>query len=254
MAVSHKSRELYDRALRKARVAAFPPAEFVGQESFMQASEIEWLAARAGIASESTVLDLCCGVGGPGVLIAKRFGCRYHGVDASAAAVRIARNRASGLSCQFDVAAVPPLPTGPYDVVLLLETFLAFPDKVELIRQVATALRPGGRFAFTVEEGPPLTPSERLAMPESDTVWLVPLSELQLMLAATGLTVTWQHDCSRSHQLTAQRLYDELSVNATDIGRQIGAEVVDSLLRSHRLWSQWLRTGRVRKFAVIAER
>jgi hypothetical protein len=29
---------------------------------------------------------------------------------------------------------------------------------------------------------------------------------------------------------------------------------VDELLAAHRLWSDWLATGRVRKIAVVAER
>ena len=53
--------------------------------------------------------------------------------------------------------------------MLLLETMLAFEDKDALVRAIAAALRPGGRFAFTLEEGPPLTAAERAAMPDADT-------------------------------------------------------------------------------------
>ena len=68
----------FDRALRRAREVAYPPGEYAGQESFMTASEIRALAARAGIGPGVSVLDLCCGVGGPaGVL----NGCDYLGVD-----------------------------------------------------------------------------------------------------------------------------------------------------------------------------
>src|SRR5206468_417445 len=83
--------------------------------------------------------------------------CDYVGVDASASAVAIARERAAEAPCRFAIAAVPPLPPGGFDVVLLLETMLAFEDKDALVREVAAALRPGGRFAFTLEEGPPPT-------------------------------------------------------------------------------------------------
>lgn len=219
----------------------------------MRASDILRLAARAGIGPGTSVLDLCCGVGGPGLLIARHYGCSYHGVDASASAVRIARARAYDVECRFDVAEIPPLPPGEYDVVLLLETMLAFPDKRDLFRHVAAALPVGGRFAFTVEEGSPLTERERASMPESGTVWLTPLAELQSLLKAAGFSVTLQVECTHLHQAIAQSLYDELRADATEIGRQLGAGTLDSLLASHRLWSGWLRTGRVRKFAVVAE-
>ena len=168
----------FDRALHRARVSAYAPGEFVGQESFMTAGEIRALAAQAGIGPGVAVLDVCCGIAGPGRLVTRELGCDYLGVDASASAVAIARERADGLPCRFAVAQVPPLPAGSFDVVLLLETMLAFEDKDALVRAIAAALRPGGRFAFTLEEGPPLTPAERAAMPDADTVWLTPLDEL----------------------------------------------------------------------------
>ena len=33
-----------------------------------------------------------------------------------------------------------------------------------------------------------------------------------------------------------------------------GIRDIDDLLTSHRLWSRWLRQGRVRKFALVAEK
>src|SRR5690349_18040896 len=161
----------YDRALHRARVAAFPPGEFVGQESFMTAGEIRALGVQAGIGPGVAVLDVCCGIAGPGRFITRELGCEYVGVDASAGAVAIARDR----PCRFAVARIPPLPAGPHDVVLLLETLLAFEDKDALVREIFPALLGGGRFAFTLEEGAPLTPAERAAMPDADTVSLTPL-------------------------------------------------------------------------------
>ena len=61
------------------------------------------------------------------------------------------------LPCWFEQARLPPLPEGRFEVVFLLETMLAFPDKQVLVSEVAGVLEPGGRFAFTVEEGRPLT-------------------------------------------------------------------------------------------------
>ena len=147
----------FDSALQRARVAAYAPGEFVGQESFMRAGEILSLARRAGIGPGVSVLDLCCGVAGPGRHITAELGCTYLGVDASPSAIALARDRAAGLPCSFEVAHVPPVPVGPFGVVLLLETLLAFADKEPLLRGVSAALRVGGRFALTVEEGEPLT-------------------------------------------------------------------------------------------------
>lgn len=226
-------------------MSAFPPGEFVEQESFVTAREIRLLAAQAGIGAASSVLDLCCGVGGPGRFITRELGCTYLGVDLSASAIATARERAGGLPCRFEVARIPPVPPGPFDVVLVLETMLAFADKETLLREISGALRVGGRFAFTLEEGVPLTEAERASMPDADTVWLTPLEEMLDLLERAGLAVRWQDDWSRSHRAVVDSLlhaYETHAVNAAE------------LLAAHRRWSEWLASGRVRKFAFVAEK
>ena len=244
----------FDEALQRARLAAYAPGEFVDQESFMRAREILSLAVRAGIAPGVSVLDLCCGVAGPGRFIASELGCTYLGVDSSPSAIDLARQRAVGLPCRFEVSHVPPVPPGPFDVVLLLETMLAFEDKETLLREISSVLRPGGRFAFTVEEGRALTAGEREAMPDSDTVWLVPLPELLAGLEGVGLQVRWMEQCSRSHGLMVDALIDAFVAERSAITAQLGRRAVDELLSAHRLWSAWMREGRVRKFALVAEK
>ena len=242
------------RALQGARVSAYAPGEFVEQESFMRAGEIRALAGRAGIAPGVSVLDLCCGVAGPGRFITRELGCTYLGVDFSSSAIDIARQSAGDLPCRFEVSRIPPIPPGPFDVVLLLETMLAFPEKETLLQEISQALTTGGRFAFTLEEGLPLTEAERGSMPDADTVWLTPLQEMLTCLERVGLVVRWRDDCSRSHRAVADSLINAFAADATDIAAQIGRRALEELLASHRLWSDWLREGRVRKFAFVAEK
>jgi len=252
--MTQDERRPFVEALQHARESAYAPGEYVEQESFMRASEIRALAERAGIVAGTSVLDVCCGVAGPGRLLTRELDCNYLGVDSSASAADIARERARGLPCRFVVAQVPPLPPGGFDAVLLLETMLAFRDKEPLVEGISRALAPGGRFAFTVEEGMPLTESERARMPDADTVWLTPLDELHALLARAGLVVRWQKDWSPSHRAVAESLTDAFAADAPAIASQIGRRALDELLTAHRLWSQWLASGRVRKIAVVAER
>lgn len=247
-------RAAVDRALRRSRLSAYAPGEFVGQESFLRAGEILSLALAAGIAPGVSVLDLCCGVAGPGRFITRRLGCTYLGVDASSSAIDIARARARGLACRFEVAPVPPVPAGPFDVVLLLETMLAFADKQTLLGEVCSAMRVGGRFAFTLEEGPPLTRAERDSMPEADTVNLTPLPEMLTCLDRVGLQVRWQRDCGQDHRTVVDALLGAFVADESEIAAQLGRRGLEDLLAAHRLWSDWLRRRRVRKFAIVAER
>jgi SAM-dependent methyltransferase len=252
--VKQDERAPFVAALEQARLSAYAPGEFVGQESFMSAGEILALARQAGVAPGVSVVDLCCGIAGPGRFITQKLGCSYLGVDLSSSALAIARERAGDLACRFELSRIPPIPPGPFDVVLLFETMLAFPEKEPLLVEISQALASGGRFAFTLEEGLPLTDAERARMPDADTVWLTPLEEMVSCLDRIGLVVRWQDDCSRAHRAVVDSLINAFVADAADIAPQIGQRAFQELLAAHHLWSSWLREGRVRKIAFVAEK
>ena len=241
-------------ALEQARATAYPAGEYVGQESFMRAAEVRRLAHQARVGPGVSVLDLCCGVAGPGRMITAESGCRYLGVDHSASALATARQLAGNLPCRFEQAHLPPVPEGRFEVVFLLETMLAFPDKETLAGEVARVLEPGGRFAFTVEEGRPLTKQERARMPGADTVWPIELAELTGVLRNAGLTVIWRQEYSSTHHAIATALLRCYRADSPQIAGQIGSQATAELVTAHQLWSQWLGIGRVRKFAMVAEK
>ena len=89
-------------------------------------------------------------------------------------------------------------------------------------------------------------------MPDPDTVWLTALDELAASLERAGLVVTWQADHSRAHRATAQALVRAYAADAAEITAQIGRRALGDLLAAHRLWVEWLDTGRVRKLALVA--
>jgi SAM-dependent methyltransferase len=241
-------------ALEQAKATAYPPGEYVGQESFMRAAEIRRMAHQSRVALGVPVLDLCCGVAGPGRMITAESGCRYLGVDQSLSALATARQLAEELPCRFEQAHLPPLPEGRFEVVFLLETMLAFPDKEALVGEVGRTLEPGGRFAFTVEEGRPLTRRERSRMPAADTVWPVELAKLTDVLHNAGLAVTWQQDYSSAHHAVAAALLRCYRADSAQIADQIGEQAAAELITAHQLWNDWLGSGRVRKFAMVAEK
>src|SRR6202046_1142418 len=217
-------------ALERARATAYPAAQYVGQESFMQAGEVRKLAHQARVGPGVSMLDLCCGVG-----------CPYLGVDCSASALATARELAGNLPCRFEQAHLPPLPEGRFEVVLLLETMLAFPNKDAFVGEVARVLEPGGRFAFTVEEGRPLTQQERARMPGADTVWPIELAELTAVLGNAGLTVIWREEHSSSHHAMATALLRSYRADSPQIAGEIGTQATADLITAHQLWSDWLR-------------
>lgn len=243
-----------DDAAGDVRATAYPPGEYVQQESFATARDVLSLAKQAGVGPNTDVLDLCCGAAGFGRFLTRTLGCRYVGVDRSVSAIALARERTADLPCRFVTATIPPIPAGGFDVVLLLETVLAFRDKDALAAGIAGALRAGGRLACTVEAGPALDEAERAAMPRSETVWPVPLGEFTALLAAAGLTVTWVRDDSAQHVRVVDGLLAAFVANRSALTARLGDEAMTELMVTHTLWSRWIGTGRIRKFAVVAQK
>jgi SAM-dependent methyltransferase len=239
----------FDDALRLAQEETFGPGEYVEQQSFVRASEIRTLGKQAGVGPGVSVLDLCCGVAGPGRFLTRELGCDYLGVDASVTAVDIARERAGDLACRFEVAEIPPLPPGSFDVVLLLETMLAFRDKKTLLEEVSGALPVGGRFAFTLEEGTPLTKAEREQMPAADTVWLIPLDEMHELLAWAGLVVRWQEDWSGPHRSVAESLAAASGADPA-LHKRVSAPSLEQLAMARPCSRRWW-SGDPPRWAVV---
>lgn len=246
-------------ALRRARDAAYGEGEHIGQESFMRAGEILALARAADVTPGSLVLDLCCGTGGPALYLARKTGCRVVGVDLSAQGIRLAAStaRAAGLTrrVHFLVADGLRLPlAAAFDVVLLLETFLAFEDKAALLHEVAGVLCPGGRFAFTLEEGRPLSREERARMPGGDGIWLVPEDEFLPLLRSSCFRVRQLEDCTAAHADMAGRLAMMYARHQRAIAASVGASLCDETIAADVRWAELLHTRRVRKLAIVTER
>jgi len=109
---------------------------------------VEGLALR-----DKAVLDLGCGVGGPAIVLARRFGARVTCLDVEETLIENARRNAAaaGVSGQIDfVLARPgPLPFAParFDVVFSKEAMLHIPDKAALFADLLRVLVPGGWLA-----------------------------------------------------------------------------------------------------------
>ena len=91
-------------------------------------------------------------------------------------------------------------------------------------------------------------------MPDADTVWLIPLTEMLGCLERAGFVVRWQEDWTRSHAAMAASLLGAFTDDAPDIAAQIGRRALDELLAAHSLWRDWLDQRRVGKFALVAEK
>lgn len=107
------------------------------------------------IGTGSHVLDIGCGIGGPGVRIARRTGARVTGISISQEQIRLANSLAESAGVTERVvfqradAMELPFPAQSFDAAIALESFFHMPDRGQVLAQICQSLRPGGRLVLT---------------------------------------------------------------------------------------------------------
>jgi cyclopropane fatty-acyl-phospholipid synthase-like methyltransferase len=107
------------------------------------------------------VLDVGCGVGGPGRFLADRYGCRVTGIDVVPERVKhaTALTKLTGLARrvshrQADATALP-FPDAAFHQVWMLDASMHVRDKTALFGQLARVLMPGGLLVLNDQFGLP---------------------------------------------------------------------------------------------------
>jgi SAM-dependent methyltransferase len=149
-----------DQAARPAvaeimnRYMGFPPETRAG---VVPAEAVPELAGELRLGPGGTLLDLACGRGAYGLLIAKRTGAILTGVDFSAQAVAEAREQAarlgvSGATFRTGDLTATGLPGASAEAVLCTDA-IQFPDEPAVAYgEIRRVLKPGGRVALTCWE------------------------------------------------------------------------------------------------------
>ncbi|WP_405883864.1 class I SAM-dependent methyltransferase [Streptomyces sp. NBC_01136] len=139
----------------------------------------------AAIAAGDRVLDVGCGAGAT-TRIAGRLAAHGHAVGVDISAPLLDRARATtategigNVAYELADAQVHPFPPAGYDVVISRGGVMFFADHAVAFRNLARALRPGGRLAFVCPQpaGPEIEESRALSLfgklldePDADTV------------------------------------------------------------------------------------
>ncbi len=121
----------------------------VVQHGSLTAAQLQAIIGHVQVARPARVLDLGCGVGEPGMLIAGACGARLLGVDRSTSAVSLAERSAAG-NASFILADLEAYsssaPRGSADVVLAIDALYWTENLESLLSDVFEILSPGGCF------------------------------------------------------------------------------------------------------------
>jgi ubiquinone/menaquinone biosynthesis C-methylase UbiE len=165
---------------------------------FAQVEAIAAAVERVGVPGPGeAVLDLGCGMGGPGRFVADRFQCRVVGVDLVEARVEVACALAELTRCgdrvSYRVADATALPfeAESFAQVWMLDASVHVRDKRALLSEIARVLRPGGLLVLHDQMGP-LPPTMRPVTRRAP--WVAPkLAQLVNRAEEAGLRLMlWQ--------------------------------------------------------------
>jgi SAM-dependent methyltransferase len=138
------------------RVRAEASAEDIGQHSWVTAEQLRADMGRLRLTPALRLLDLGCGACGPLTFVLQAVGCRGTGVERSAPAVALGRDRAAALGvaglatiAEADLDRPLPVESGSFDAAMSLDVVLHLRNRAALFRELARSLVPGGRLLFT---------------------------------------------------------------------------------------------------------
>jgi SAM-dependent methyltransferase len=187
------------------------PWEIVERDHELQnptsAQKIVLLGDYLRLDSESRVLDIACGKGGPALILASTFGCRILGIEVREGFAGEARARvaAAGLESLVEVqtadAASVELEPGAWDVALCLGAAFVWGTIADAAAALHPAVRGGGSVAIGEPFWRQLPPS--VGAHEGD---FVSLAETVARfegagVATTGIIAGSEDDWDRHHSL-----------------------------------------------------
>jgi SAM-dependent methyltransferase len=169
----------------------------------------EMLEVLAGLAGDhrtlgpaDTVLDVGCGMGGPGRFLVDRFGCSVVGIDLLPLRIEIAQaltdltRLGDRITYHVADATAVPLEDRSVDEVWMLDVAVHVRDKRALFGEIGRVLRPGGLLVMH-DQMAPIPPSMRPVTRQAPYLAL-PLPRLIRTIQDAGLRVlTWRDTTER---------------------------------------------------------
>lgn len=241
----------FERIWREQALGADYPAGFE-HISFLTFEEMQEMSAALALTSGSRLLDLACGMGGPGLWIAREHGAQLVGIDASAIALTHAGSRAASVGMsdrttfQHGTFAATGLDAASCDAAMSCDALQYAPDKRAAFTEAARVLRPGATFAFVCFE---LDPEKLAGIP---LLGDDPVPDYRPLLEDAGFDVV-RYDESPDWNERVTNTYQALVAAKPALVAEMGEPAANALLGEVTLTLQ-LKPYRRRIFGVATRR
>jgi ubiquinone/menaquinone biosynthesis C-methylase UbiE len=212
------------------------------------------LAKKAGVNKNTSVLDVCSALGGPARHLARKYGCKVTGLDATKKMVDEATRRTEKeklthlITFKLGNALDIPFKACTFDIVWGQDAWCYVTDKERLIKEAHRVLKPGGIVAFTdwMQIGN-MTDKEWedlnnfMAFP-----YIESLEGYEELLKQAGFVITEKEDMSEDFAVHCHIYHDQLRNELKDaIISQYGIEMFRLADDGLALWVKAADEGKV---------
>jgi len=235
----------------------------VGQSGWVTADELERFADWLGLDSDSRLLDVGCGSGGPALRLAERTGAGVVGIDlleeGIATATRLAEERGLADRARFvrtDAGGALPFADGSFDCVVSIDVMCHLPDRREILREWHRVTSPGARILFTdptIVTG--LVTDAEIADRSAVGVYVFSAESVnETVLAEVGFDVERREDLTENMSAMAGRWHDARERFRDELLADEGAATFDGIQRFLAACHLLARERRLSRYAYLARR
>jgi ubiquinone/menaquinone biosynthesis C-methylase UbiE len=227
------------------------------------AKETEILAQKIKITGDLHILDVCSALGGPARHLAKKYGCKVTGLDATKKMFdeAVKRTERDGLTTLVSYKLADslnmPFEKETFDVVWGQDAWCYVTDKRKLLCEAVRVIKPGGKIAFTdwiqvgnMSEDEWKSLNEFMVFPYMET-----LEGYKKLLEETGFEVLEMEDLSSDFAKYCHIYQDMLRNELKDgIVEKYGIELFKVADSGLNMWVLAANEGKVGRGMWIAKK
>ncbi len=237
--------------------------EDIGQNSWLTADEYQQYFKWLELTSDSNVLDIGSGSGGPALFMGSTVGCHVTGLDinqsGAAAANESAQSLRLGSHVHFqhgDASQRLLFEDHSFTVVICIDAINHLPGRLQVLKVWHRVLRPGGRLLFTdpiIVTG--MLSNEEIAIRSSIGYFLfTPLGEDERLIQEAGFALVGKLDVTENNAAVPKRMHDARARRRDELLKIEGEAEFEKTQRFLSVVHMLASERRLSRFAFLAQK